>query len=252
MDSRKVPSEYVASENHRYSSKSHSTSTSPRYDSGLGSLPTYSSMDQHQPIRPKLVGGAAIHEETGEESGIFSGDVYAESDSVVAVQPMQASDAHDTAVSFVVTSTSKAFESMSISSAPRETMAAVIRTEKPARQSAATKSKGGRPGGGRVRRPHRNYSNVSMTGSRSSSPGLQSLPQDNSGVSGVFSNSHIHSSLPQSWETSGYGSQPSSLSSVDMFSGSHGINTSSEWPSIDIFELQQNVQYFLPNRDGDT
>jgi len=40
------------------------------------------------------------------------------------------------------------------------------------------------------------------------------------------------------------------MSAIDNFSGSSAMNMS--WPTIDIFELQQNVQYFLPNRDGDT
>ena len=238
MDSQRYTSNSPFAGDQVSHSKRPQSTSSPKYDSGLGFL--YSSME---PQRPKLVGGAAPLEEAGEESGIFSGDIYTETDSAVAVD-------HPTQVAMddvTVETTSKAFEDMSVSNTlppqQREVMT-VVRTDKPSRQP--TKTRNGRPG--KMRRPHRNYSNLSM-GSRSTSP--QSLSQEQSANqhSGVFSNSHM--SLPQSWETSGYNSHSGSLSSVDMFSGSSDIGTSG-WPSIDIFELQQNVQYFLPNRDGDT
>lgn len=206
-------------------------SVSPIYDSGLGSLP---SMEQPPP-RPKLIGGAAIQEEGDDESGVFSGDRYAEADSCVAV-PSQPMDTDPTL------RTTAAFETMSISNRPlRREMMTTVRTDRPQVRQPTQKTKGnGRAA--KVRRPHRNFA----MSARSSSPRLQSLP-DNSGnnLSGSFSNSHT---LPQSWDTSGYSS---GLSSVDIFSGSSAVNAPG-WPAIDIFELQQNVQYFLPNRDGDT
>ena len=203
-------------------------SVSPIYDSGLGSLP---SMEQPPP-RPKLIGGAAIQEEGDDESGVFSGDRYAEADSCVAV-PSQPMDT-DTTIQ-----TTAAFDNMSISNSPlRREMMTTVRTDRPQVRYPTQKTKGsGRTT--KVRRPHRNFA----MSARSSSPRLP----DNSGnnLSGSFSNSHT---LPQSWDTSGYNS---GLSTVDIFSGSSAVNAPG-WPAIDIFELQQNVQYFLPNRDGDT
>ena len=46
--------------------------------------------------------------------------------------------------------------------------------------------------------------------------------------------------------------QPSSLPASVNTTNTFAPSTSSNWPAINIFELQQNVQYFLPNREGDT
>lgn len=213
---------------------------SPRYDSGFDSLPSI----EFPPQPPKLYGAAAIQEELGEESGVFSG-VYLDSETdgnpAASTVPPQVMDE-------AVVPPSSELKAMTITNQRRDLIATVATVDKHPRQ----KAKGGKQV--RVRRPHRNYSTASLgtsSGSRSSSPGLQSLP-DNTGLgsslSGGFSTSHTHGSQPQSWDT-GFSSQPSGLSSLDVFSGSAG---SMAWPTIDIFELQQNVQYFLPNRDGDT
>lgn len=204
-------------------------------DSGTGT--SLSNIDR-PPCPPKLFGGA---EDCGEESGIFSGDIHTETDGNVDAVPPQVEQA--------VTATSHALERISISRAePSREMMATVRTDRPTTRQTAQRTRGARQV--RVRRPHRNFSNVAMPGVRSTSPsaGVQSMP-DNSGnnLSGGFVASH--GSLPQSWDSSGYGTQ-SSLTSVDVFSGSSSGTL--PWPSIDIFELQQNVQYFLPNRDGDT
>ena len=228
MDSHSPKSAFVINNSHVGKMPQ---SASPVYDSGLGSL---SSME-----RPKLIGGAAIHEEGDDESGVFSGDRYTETDCCVTMRPVQPQEIH--------TAPSKELGRMSISnSPPQREMMTTVRTDRPQVRQPTQKAKGS-VRAGKVRRPHRNFTNVSMS-ARSSSPRLPSLP-DNSGsnFSGGFSNPHGHTSLPQSWETSGYNS---GLSSVDLFSGSSAVNA--PWPSIDIFELQQNVQYFLPNRDGDT
>ena len=199
---------------------------------------------EQQPPRPKLIGGAV--EEVGEESGIYSGDIYNETDGSVAVVPPRAVDEDS-----VISSTSQELESLAISGRRSREMMSERRPRPPVSQQ---KARGSRQT--RVRRPQKNYSNISMNTSRSSSPNAvhSSLP-DNSGTtySGVYSNSHV--SLPQSWESSGYGTSASGLSSVDLFSGgsaSGSASMASYGPSLDIYELQQNVQYFLPNRDGDT
>ena len=215
---------------------------SSRCDSGLGSisLSGYSGIEQ-QPPRPKLIGGA--QEELGEESGIYSGDIYVETDGNVAVMPPRAVD-EDSAVS----STSQELESLAIS--VRRSQREMI-SERPPRQTTQ-KARGGRPS--RVRRPQKNYSNIAMNNSRSSSPNAVHSMPDNSGTS-LYSGVYSHGSLPQSWESSGYGTQLSGLSSMELFSGNSASGSAglpSYGPSLDIYELQQNVQYFLPNRDGDT
>ena len=233
-----------------------------RYDSGLGSLASLPSMSaEHvQPPRPTLVGGAAaIHEEC--ESGVFSGGVFCGEDHEAdgTAHNSQEPVHSELVVSEVPVPPSKELAAMSLSSISQPArgveMLKTVRMEKAPTQ----KTKSSRP---RVRRPHRNFSNATLgsnsgsnrssTSSPPNSGGLQSLPSNHpadlgNNNSGVFTNSHM--SLPQSWDT-GYGSHPSSVSSIDNFSGNSAMNM--PWPTIDIFELQQNVQYFLPNRDGDT
>lgn len=242
------------------------TQVPSRYDSGLGSLGLLSGMsmaEQAPPRPPTLIGGAAtlIHEEQC-ESGVFSGGISMfcgeDADADGRVHEQQVPVDGDFAVNAVLPP-SKELASMSISREPE--VLRTVRMEKPLPATTVEKTaKVSRP---RVRRPHRNYSNAtigsnsarSSTSSPPNSGGLQSLPTINhpsdlgNNNSGVFTNSRS-SQLPQSWDTGYSGSQPSSMSSIDNFSGNSAMNM--PWPTIDIFELQQNVQYFLPNRDGDT
>ena len=234
---------------------------SPRYDSGFGSLSITSggvsmATEQAPPRPPTLIGGAAIPEEQC-ESGVFSGNIGAfygdDADTDGRVHGDQQVPVGDFAVNTVLPP-SKELASMSISREPE--VLRTVRMAKPVPVTTVaekTTKSSGRP---RVRRPHRNYSNATLgsnsarssTSSPPNSGGLQSLPANHLGNnnSGVFCDSR----LPQSCDTGYGGSQPSSMSSMDNFSGNSAMNLA--WPTIDIFELQQNVQYFLPNRDGDT
>lgn len=231
-----------------------------RYDSGLGSLP---SMSTEPPRPPKLIGGAAAILEEQCESGVFSGDVSmfcgedADADGRVHNDQQVPIDSEFSVNS--VLPPSKQLESLSISdtNSREPEVLRTVRMEKPLRVSVTaekTNSKSSRP---RVRRPHKNYSSNSARSSTSSPPnsgGLQSLPTNHpadlgNNNSGIFTSLRAPQ-LPQSWDTGYSGSQPSSMSSIDNFSGNSAMNM--PWPTIDIFELQQNVQYFLPNRDGDT
>ena len=254
---------FASSSRHQMWSKL-GTQVSPCYDSGLGSLNLRSGMslaESTPPRPPTLIGGAAaIHEEQC-ESGVFSGGMSMfcgeEVDADGRVHDQQVPVDSEFAVNAVLPP-SKELASMSISREPE--VLRTVRMEKPVPVTTAEKTtKVNRP---RVRRPHRNYSNVtigsnsarSSTSSPPNSGGLQSLPTNHpsdlgNNNSGVFTNSRS-SQLPQSWDTGYSGSQPSSMSSIDTFSGNSAMNM--PWPTIDIFELQQNVQYFLPNRDGDT
>lgn len=238
------------------------TQVPSRYDSGLDSLSSGMSMVPPRP--PMLIGGAAaIHEEQC-ESGVFSGGISmfcgedVDTDGRVHHDQQVPVDS-EFAVNTVLPP-SKELASMSISHREPEVLR-TVRMEKPVPVTATEKT-ATKPNRPRVRRPHRNFSTAtigsnSARSSASSPPnsgGLQSLPTNlpadlGNNNSGVFSNSRS-SQLPQSWDTGYSGSQPSSMSSIDNFSGISAMNTA--WPTIDIFELQQNVQYFLPNRDGDT
>lgn len=238
---------------------------SPRYDSGFGSLSLQSggvsmATEQAPPRPPTLIGGAAAIPEEQCESGVFSGNMGAfcgdDADIDGRVHGDQQVPVGSEFAVNTVLPPSKELASMSISREPE-----VLRTVRMAKPvpvtTIAEKTKtSGRP---RVRRPHRNYSNAtigsnsarSSTSSPPNSGGLQSLPTNHpanlgNNNSGVFCDTR----LPQSCDTGYGGSQPSSMSSMDNFSGNSAMNLT--WPTIDIFELQQNVQYFLPNRDGDT
>lgn len=242
------------------------TQVPSRYDSGLGSLSLQSGIsmaEQAPPRPPTLIGGAAaIHEEQC-ESGVFSGGISMfcgeDADADGRVHDQQVPVDNEFAVN-AVHPPSKELASMSISREPE--VLRTVRMGKPVPVTTAEKTTkvNSRP---RVRRPHRNYSNTtigsnsarSSTSSPPNSGGLQSLPTNHpsdlgNNNSGVFTISSRSSQLPQSWDTGYSGSQPSSMSSIDNFSGNSAMNM--PWPTIDIFELQQNVQYFLPNRDGDT
>lgn len=227
----------------------------PRYDSGLGSLP---SMSTEPPRPPTLIGGAAtIHEEQC-ESGVFSGGVSvfcgADADADGRVHNDQQVPVDSELAVNSVLPPSRELASLSICGREPEVIR-TVRMEKPLPVTAEkTSSKISRP---RVRRPHKNYSSNSARSSTSSPPnsgGLQSLPtihpaELGNNNSGIFTSLRAPQ-LPQSWDTGYSGSQPSSMSSIENFSGNSTMNM--PWPTIDIFELQQNVQYFLPNRDGDT
>jgi hypothetical protein len=216
--------------------------------------------EQAPPRPPTLIGGAAAIPEEQCESGVFSGNISAfcgeDAYTDGRVHDQQVPVGGEFAVNTVLPP-SKELGSMSISREPE--VLRTVRMAKPVPVTVAEKTSkaSGRP---RVRRPHRNFSNTtigsnsarSSTSSPPNSGGLQSLPTINhpanlgNNNSGVFCDSH----LPQSCDTGYGGSQPSSMSSMDAFSGNSAMNMA--WPTIDIFELQQNVQYFLPNRDGDT
>lgn len=225
-----------------------------KFDSGFSE---FSEDSSGRPVPPKLLGVGLVDTENG-DSGVYmddevecdrvnvaSRDTAPEPQKYEPVQKMSnlsianTKPEPSTAPSLVVKTT----QSQKAPRRPRVNYSVMAPTNNPTTNSGtSTTVQAGRP----TTSQNVTYTtnNKSIQSTRVASRGPISLPPEahrpnNTQLGEVRRRNQLNQNQPSSL--------PASIYTANTFSQS-----ATNWPRIDIFELQQNVQYFLPNRDGDT